>query len=127
MRCELQRLYLSCRMAICSFRVQPLSFHSYPGLCCPCWPYGWQNGIGVTVIELAEPNSIRGSDVDNECKTTLADELTGNLDSQNRDIIMNLLRHEHEKGRGIILITHDMEIAKAADATYVLSGGVLHT
>lgn len=56
----------------------------------------------------------------------LADEPTGNLDPQNRDIIMNLLRHEHEKGRGIILITHDMEIAKQADTIYLLEGGKLN-
>lgn len=55
----------------------------------------------------------------------LADEPTGNLDPKNRDIIMNLLRHEHEKGRGIILITHDMEIAKQADTVYLLDGGKL--
>lgn len=56
----------------------------------------------------------------------LADEPTGNLDPKNRDIIMNLLRHEHEKGRGIILITHDMEIANQADTVYLLDGGKLH-
>lgn len=56
----------------------------------------------------------------------LADEPTGNLDPKNRDIIMNLLRHEHGKGRGIILITHDMEIAKQADTIYLLEGGKLH-
>jgi putative ABC transport system ATP-binding protein len=56
----------------------------------------------------------------------LADEPTGNLDPKNRDIIMNLLRHEHEKGRGIILITHDMEIAKQAETFYLLEGGKLH-
>ena len=55
----------------------------------------------------------------------LADEPTGNLDPKNRDIIMNLLRHEHEKGRGIILITHDMEIAKQAETFYLLEGGKL--
>ena len=55
----------------------------------------------------------------------LADEPTGNLDPKNRDIIMNLLRHEHQKGRGIILITHDMEIAKQAGTVYLLEGGKL--
>ncbi len=55
----------------------------------------------------------------------LADEPTGNLDPKNRDLIMKLLRREHEKGRGIILITHDMEIAKEADTTYLLEMGVL--
>ena len=53
----------------------------------------------------------------------LADEPTGNLDPKNRDIIMNLLRHEHEKGRGIILITHDMQIAREADTIYLLEKG----
>jgi putative ABC transport system ATP-binding protein len=55
----------------------------------------------------------------------LADEPTGNLDPKNRDIIMNLLRHEHDKGRGIILITHDMQIAREADTIYLLEGGKL--
>jgi putative ABC transport system ATP-binding protein len=56
----------------------------------------------------------------------LADEPTGNLDPKNRDIIMNLLRHEHSNGRGVILITHDMEIAKQADTVYLLEGGKLN-
>lgn len=55
----------------------------------------------------------------------LADEPTGNLDPKNRDLIMNLLRREHEKGRGIILITHDMEVAQSADTVYMLKDGVL--
>lgn len=38
---------------------------------------------------------------------------------------MKLLRREHEKGRGIILITHDMEIAKEADEMYLLEMGAL--
>lgn len=56
----------------------------------------------------------------------LADEPIGNLDPKNRDLIMNLLRREHEKGRGIILITHDMEVAKSADTVYLLQNGKLH-
>ncbi len=55
----------------------------------------------------------------------LADEPTGNLDPKNRDLIMNLLRREHEKGRGVILITHDMEVAKEADTIYLLEDGIL--
>lgn len=56
----------------------------------------------------------------------LADEPTGNLDPKNRDLIMDLLRREHEKGRGIILITHDMAVAQSADTVYVLQDGMLH-
>lgn len=57
----------------------------------------------------------------------LADEPTGNLDPKNRDLIMKLLRREHEKGRGIILITHDMEVAAEADTVYLLQNGALHS
>lgn len=56
----------------------------------------------------------------------LADEPTGNLDPQNREIIVSLLRHEHEAGRGIILITHDEQTASAADTILRLEGGMLH-
>lgn len=56
----------------------------------------------------------------------LADEPTGNLDPKNRDMIMQLLRREHEKGRGIILITHDMQIAKKADNVLLLQDGKLN-
>lgn len=55
----------------------------------------------------------------------LADEPTGNLDPKNRDLIMGLLRREHEKGRGILLITHDMDIASQADTVYRLQNGCL--
>ena len=55
----------------------------------------------------------------------LADEPTGNLDVQNRDIIMDLLREEHKRGRGVILITHDMQTASCADTVYRLEDGVL--
>lgn len=54
----------------------------------------------------------------------LADEPTGNLDPKNRDLIMNLLRVEHHKGRGVILITHDMEVAIEADCILQLENGV---
>ena len=57
----------------------------------------------------------------------LADEPTGNLDPKNRDLIMQLLRLEHEKGRGVILITHDMEVARSADTIYLLQDGMLQT
>ena len=56
----------------------------------------------------------------------LADEPTGNLDPKHRDLIMTLLRREHEKGRGIILITHDMQIAKEADNVLLLQDGKLN-
>lgn len=55
----------------------------------------------------------------------IADEPTGNLDPTNRDIIMNLLQKENQRGRGVLLITHDMEMTEIAKTTYSLEDGVL--
>ena len=55
----------------------------------------------------------------------LADEPTGNLDAKNREMIFKLLRREHEKGRGILLITHDEDTAAQANIRYNLIGGKL--
>lgn len=57
----------------------------------------------------------------------LADEPTGNLDPKNRDIIFRLLQREHEKGRGIILITHDSDAAKQGTTAYTLRDGRLQS
>lgn len=56
----------------------------------------------------------------------LADEPTGNLDTINRDIIMDLLHREHEAGRGIILITHDEYVARETNTVFRLEAGSLH-
>lgn len=54
----------------------------------------------------------------------LADEPTGNLDSKASDEIVNLLRRSNrEYGQTIIMITHDMEIAKYADRILKIEDG----
>lgn len=55
----------------------------------------------------------------------MADEPTGNLDPKNREMIFKLLRREHEKGRGILMITHDAATAAQADQQFTLVGGKL--
>ena len=62
----------------------------------------------------------------NSPELIIADEPTGNLDPKNKEIIFNMLRKEHERGRGIILITHDQFTAAQAKTVYHLEGGVLH-
>ncbi|MBQ6888657.1 MAG: ABC transporter ATP-binding protein [Lachnospiraceae bacterium] len=53
----------------------------------------------------------------------LADEPTGNLDSNSTKEIMGILRELHAEGRTVILITHDNEIAAQADRVIKIKDG----
>jgi putative ABC transport system ATP-binding protein len=53
----------------------------------------------------------------------LADEPTGNLDSQNSESVMNLLRELHKGGATICMVTHDSRYAHQADRTIDLFDG----
>lgn len=49
----------------------------------------------------------------------LADEPTRNLDSENSDIVIDLLRRlAHEEDRCVIVVTHDLSVMDQADVTY---------
>ena len=54
----------------------------------------------------------------------LADEPTGNLDSKASDEIVSLLKTSNKKyNQTIIMITHDLEIAKNADRIITIEDG----
>ena len=56
----------------------------------------------------------------------LADEPTGNLDSKNEKVIVELLcRLAHEDNYAVIVVTHNEAVAAAADVVYGMSDGVL--
>ena len=55
----------------------------------------------------------------------LADEPTGNLDSNTGVEIMSLLKELNEDGRTIIVVTHDMNVASHANRIYNMRDGVL--
>jgi len=57
----------------------------------------------------------------------LADEPTGNLDSQSGAEVMNVLRDLHEAGRTIVLITHDPDVAQEADRQIHVRDGLIET
>lgn len=56
----------------------------------------------------------------------LADEPTGNLDSQNENVIVELLcKLAHEENYAVIVVTHNETVAMAADVVYGMLDGVL--
>lgn len=56
----------------------------------------------------------------------LADEPTGNLDGENTENIIGLLGSlAHEDGRCVVVITHDPNVAQAADSVFRMDSGRL--
>jgi putative ABC transport system ATP-binding protein len=53
----------------------------------------------------------------------LADEPTGNLDSNNSEAVMDLLKELHQEGATICMVTHDSRYAGIADRTIHLVDG----
>lgn len=51
----------------------------------------------------------------------LADEPTGNLDSETQNEILAILRGLASKGKCVILVTHSPEVAKQSDCVYTLT------
>ena len=53
----------------------------------------------------------------------LADEPTGNLDGENAENVMDILKALNKEGKTIVLVTHDLKIANYADRIIRLEQG----
>jgi putative ABC transport system ATP-binding protein len=53
----------------------------------------------------------------------LADEPTGNLDSESTSEVLSLLRRYHEAGQTIVLVTHDPDVAAIASRVVTMRDG----
>lgn len=61
----------------------------------------------------------------NEPNIILADEPTGALDSKNSEIILNLLLDLNKQGKTVIIVTHNLEIAKKTKRCFSIKDGVI--
>ena len=55
----------------------------------------------------------------------LADEPTGNLDSKTGDEVLELMDELHGQGRAIIMITHDLEVARRSERQVKIKDGLI--
>lgn len=61
-----------------------------------------------------------------ETRTILADEPTGNLDSENGKIVLDILKElVRRENYCVVIVTHDLDIAAQADVVYVMKDGRL--
>lgn len=57
----------------------------------------------------------------------IADEPTGNLDSDSSRVVMELLSEVHRSGNTILMVTHNPELTRYADrVVYMHDGGIVH-
>ena len=93
-------------------------------------------GVGITRDQMGRfPSKLSGGErqrvaiarsLASNAKIILGDEPTGNLDGANTQNIIDILCSlAHEKGYCVIIVTHDMEVAEAADEALRMRDGEL--
>lgn len=93
-------------------------------------------GVGITKEQMGRfPSKLSGGErqrvaiarsLASNAKIILGDEPTGNLDGANTQNIIDILYSlAHEKGYCVIIVTHDMEVAEAADIALKMRDGEL--
>ena len=88
--------------------------------------------VGLSKARRALPKQLDGGDMQrvaiaralvNRPRILLADEPTGRLEKNSREAILRIFRELAADGLGIIMATHDPELARAGDRTVELSDG----
>jgi len=91
-------------------------------------------GLGLTAAAERLPAVLSGGEQQrfaiaraliNDPTLVLADEPTGNLDTESAEIVLELLRAMADEGRAVLLVTHEPEATRRADRVLRLEGGQL--
>ncbi len=93
--------------------------------------------VGLAEKETAPPFELSGGEQQrvaiaraliHEPAIVLADEPTGNLDRRTGESVMELFAAiARERGKTVVLVTHDPAVARFAETTFELKDGMLHS
>lgn len=101
----------------------------------PQWAMSLLERVGLAEHAYKRPGAISGGQrqraaiaraLANQPDLLVADEPTGSLDSATAQTILDLLASLVDVGMTIVLVTHDLAVAKAADSVTQLVDGRLH-
>ncbi|RCL03750.1 MAG: macrolide transport system ATP-binding/permease protein [Candidatus Tokpelaia sp. JSC161] len=90
--------------------------------------------LGIEEKSYHQPNQLSGGQQQrvsiaraliNNAEIILADEPTGALDKKSSEEVIQILTELHEEGRTIIIVTHNLEIAKKAARLIEISDGTI--
>ncbi|MCD6279481.1 ABC transporter ATP-binding protein [Candidatus Micrarchaeota archaeon] len=90
--------------------------------------------VGLSFRMYHFPNQLSGGErqrvaiaraLANDPSVILADEPTGNLDSQSGEEIVNIFKNLHRKGRTMVMVTHDEDIAHASKKLIHIKDGTI--
>ncbi len=90
------------------------------------------NMVGLSERIHFKPNALSGGQQQrvaiaraliNEPDVLLADEPTGNLDSKSSEEILNIFDEIHRQGRTLVVVTHELDVAKRAQRVITMRDG----
>ena len=95
----------------------------------------WLEALGIGALANARPAELSGGELRRmaiaralarEPAVLLADEPTGDLDDENTDRVLSVLKGAaRDEGRAVLIVSHDSEAARYADALWRMDGGTL--